>query len=258
VDEERRIYGKVKSVLHEKGKRSSYIGEDDFVSLFKAGITINFHIKHPSLDIENTFRVVKRTQKIIQDKFDYALENIQIEIYNSLDEMRKEGRSRSRYASWIAGIFDGKIRIVSERESEDPSALYIILTHEISHLAIFEITKGQCPYWLDEGLAVYLSQELSNEYFDNLLKAVKYERIIPLETLEKPSLLDTSEELRHLAYAESFSVTEYLIETYGWSTLESILMQCRRRPFKDILGNLSLNYYLIERAWQRWFLSKRA
>jgi len=258
MDEKERIYKKVSSILKEKPDKSSYIGEDDFVSLVKGGITIHFHIKNPALDIENTFRAVKRTQKIIREKFDHGLENIQIDIYNSIDEMRKEGRSRSRYASWIAGIYDGKIRIVSETDSEDPAALYIILTHEIIHLAIYEISQGKCPYWLDEGLAVYLSQELSDEYFHNLFQAVKNERIIPLETLENNSLIDTSEELRRLAYAESFSITEYIIETYGWSKLKSMLLQCRRRPFKDVLGSLSLNNYLMERAWQRWLLSKSA
>jgi len=89
MDEKERIYKKISSILKEKPDKSSYIGEDDFVSLVKGGTTINFHIKHPALDIENTFRAVKRTQNIIREKFGYGLENIQIDIYNSIDEMRR-------------------------------------------------------------------------------------------------------------------------------------------------------------------------
>jgi hypothetical protein len=164
MNEKARIYKKVSSIIRGDGKRSSYIGEDDFVSLIKDGITINFHIKNPNLDIENIFRAVKRAQKIVKERFDYNLEKLGIDIYDSMEEMRHEGRSKSRYASWIAGIYDGKIRLISEQEDEEPEAIYIILTHEVIHLAICDITSGLCPYWLDEGLAIYLSQELSDTY----------------------------------------------------------------------------------------------
>ena len=114
--EKDRIYKKVKSILRQRGRRSSYIGEDDFVNLLKDGIRINFHIKNPNLDIENIFRSVKRAQKIVRDKFDYNLEKLWIDIHDSIEELRQEGGSRSRYASWIAGIYDGKIRVVSDQE----------------------------------------------------------------------------------------------------------------------------------------------
>jgi hypothetical protein len=258
MEEKKRIFRKVESILKENPNRSSYIGEDDFVSLVKGGMSINFHIKYHALDIENIFRTVKRSLKIIKDKFDYTIDEIEISIYASKEELRKEGRSKSRYASWIAGIYDGKIRLISESVEEEPEALYIILTHEIIHLAVHRMSQGKCPYWLDEGLAVYLSQELSDEYVDNLYKAVKKDRIIPLETLDNISLLNNSEEFRQLAYAESFSITEYLIETHGWEGVKSIIFQSLRRPIKAILGDFSINYYLIEQGWKRWLMRKSA
>jgi hypothetical protein len=258
MDEKDRIYRKGKSVIGQDGRKSSYIGEDDFVSLVKGGITINFHIKHPTLDIENTFRTVKRAQRIVKDKFDLTLEKIDIDIYNSMEEMRQDGRSRSRYASWIAGIFDGKIRVISEKTDEDPEALYIILTHEIIHLAVFEMSKGNCPYWLDEGLAVCLSQELPRQYLDALHKAVKADRILPLEALENPLPPDSPEDVRQLAYAQVTGISEYLIETYGWDKVKSIVFQCVRRPAKAVLSDLSLNYYLVEQGWKRWLRGKIA
>lgn len=258
MEEKERIYKKVKSVIRQDEKRSSYIGEDDFVGLVKGGITINFHIKQPVFDIENVFRTVKRAQKIIKDRFDYNLEKVHIDIYSSMEEMRQEGRSKSRYASWIAGIYDGKIRLISEKEDKEPESLYIILTHEITHLAIYDISQGSCPYWLDEGMAVYLSQELPDEYITQLKKAVQSEKILPLEVLENSLPANTTENIRQLAYAEVLSITEYLIETYGWDKVKSIISQCSRRTVKTILGDLSLNYYLIEHTWKRWMRSKSA
>lgn len=258
MKEKELIYDKVKTIIRQNGQGSSHIGEDDFVSLVKGGITINFHIKQSSLDIKNVFRTVKRTQKIIRDRLDYGLEEIDIDIYDSLEEMREDGRSRSRYASWIAGIFDGKIRLISDRDDEEPEALYIILTHEIIHLAIFEMARGNCPYWLDEGVAVYLSQELPRKYLEGLNKAVKTDKVLPLEALEGVLPPDAAENVRQLAYAEVASVTEFLIESYGWDKIKSVVIQCIRRPIRTVLGDLSLNYYLIEQGWKRWLRGKIA
>lgn len=80
MNEKERIYNKVKTIIRQDGQVSSYIGEDDFVSLVKGGISINFHLKQPSLDIENIFRTVKRTQKILHDRFSHHLEKIDIDI----------------------------------------------------------------------------------------------------------------------------------------------------------------------------------
>lgn len=258
MKEKDRIYRRVRSILREDGEKSSYIGEDDFVSLSKGGIRINFHIKNPTLDIENVFRAVKRGQKIVKDKFDYNLEELCIDIHDSIGELRLEGKSKSRYASWIAGIYDGKIRLISEQENEEPEALYIILTHEIIHLAICDISARLCPYWLDEGLAIYLSQELSDVYFGVLQKALKEDKIMPLEILENPLPSDAEESVRRLVYSEVFSITEYFIDSYGWSKIKPVIQQCRRRPIKAILIDLGLNYYLIEQGWKRWVREKNA
>jgi hypothetical protein len=120
------------------------------------------------------------------------------------------------------------------------------------------MSKGKCPYWLDEGLAIYFSQELSDEYINNLFKAIKKDSIIPLEVLQDPLPAKIPEDFRQLAYAEVSSIADYLIETYGWNKIKSIIYHCARRPLKAILGDLSLNYYLMERGWKRWLQNKYA
>lgn len=257
MSEKDRIYKKVESVIREDGSRSSYIGEDDFVSLVKGGITINFHLKQPNIDIQKIYRAVKRAEKIIKDRLKHELQEITVDIFDSMDEMRDDGRSRSRYASWIAGIYDGTVRIVSEKDDEEPESLYIILTHEIVHLAIDEMSRGNCAYWLDEGMAVYLSQELPDLYRARIEKAMKKDAFLPLETLEEPLPSDSTEYLRQLAYAQCASLAAYFIETYGWDGVQSIISRSARKSVKAILAEKSLNYYLLEQAWKRW-LGKNA
>lgn len=258
MDEKARIYNKVKSIIGERDSKSSYIGEDDFVSLTKNGVNINFHIKNPNINIENVFRTVKRAQKIINERLGYNPDRLHIDIYNSIGELRKVSKSKSRFASWIAGIYDGRLRVISDQEDEEPEALYIILTHEIVHLAVDEMSRGLCPYWLDEGLAIFLSQDMSDTYIKALHDAVKNDKIIPLEILEKPLPSDTEELIRHLVYTEVFSIVEYFIAIYGWSKIKSVIEQCKRRPIKTILTDLGLNYYLIVQGWMRWMRERYA
>ena len=258
MDEKENIYKKVNSVIREDGHRSTYIGEDDFVSLVKGGITINYHLKNERLDIQNIFRVVRRAQKVILEKLGHDITEMTIDIFDTMDEMRQDGRSRSRYASWIAGIYDGKIRVISEQEDEEPESLYILLTHEMVHLAVDTMSSSLCPYWLDEGLAVYLSQELPGHYIERFDTAIREDSTLPLDALGVPLAPDAEEDIRTLAYAQACSLTEYFIETQGWDTVKSVISQCVRRPIRNIFSDLGLNNYLLEQGWQKWLKAKSA
>jgi hypothetical protein len=258
MNEKERIFRKVRSLISDTRDRKSYIGDDDFVTLSKNGIAINYHIKNLFLDMENIFRAVKRAQNIVREYFDCVLERIEIDIFDSVYEMRQIGNSRSRYASWIAGVFDGKIRVIAERDDNDPDALYILLTHEIIHLAINGMSKGNCPYWLDEGLAVYLSQGLSDTYAERLLKSARQDKVLPLEILEHPLPPDSEETLYQLAYAQCASLTEFIVETYGWEAVSRIISQCTSGSMDAILADICLNYCLLELTWKRWFLARSA
>lgn len=228
------------------------------VDLVKGGIKVTIHIQNPTLDVEEIIQTVKIAQGMVFNTFDYTLQNVEIDIYDSIEDLREEVKSRSRYASWIAGIYDGKIRVISEKEDEDPATLAIILTHEIIHYALNEITRGNCPYWLDEGLAVYLSQDLPPVYSRHLLAFLKKDKCFPLEILERPLLPKIEEALRQLAYAQVFSLTEFIVESQGWDKIRFVLTQSRRRPINIILGDLGLNYYLLEQSWRRWLMQKTA
>ena len=121
-----------------------------------------------------------------------------------------------------------------------------------------EITSGRCPFWLDEGVTIYFSQELSDVYRNKLCRAITENKVLPLEVLENPIPAHMEEGIRQIAYSEVGSITEYLIESYGWDRVKSIIQQCRRRPMKSILTDLGLNYYLIEQGWKRWTKVKNA
>ena len=260
MDEEERIFRKVGSIVREEN-RSTYIGEDDLVHLTQRGIVVNFHLKHEKLDIINIFRTIKRTQKMVREKLAYDIQDLTINIYKSGTEMLRDGGMRGRYASWAAGLFDGEITLVSEEDDEEEArSLYIYLTHEIVHLAVYEIAMGRCPFWLDEGLAVYLSQELPDSYLEVIRGALKADGSLPdLKDLERPSpeILE-DEYLRKLAYGLAACAVECMVTNplFGWQKVNLMLAGLGRKDVDEVLFGLCLNYELIGADLERWVRKK--
>jgi hypothetical protein len=56
---------------------------------------------------------------------------------------------------WIAGLYDGKIRVPVSRNPTAQASLNSTLIHEYTHAIIHDITQNQCPVWLNEGLAEF-------------------------------------------------------------------------------------------------------
>lgn len=258
MEEEERIFQKVDSVVRQDG-RSTYIGEDDLVRLTQRGITIDFHLKHEKLDMITVFRVIKRTQKLVAEKLGYDLQGIKVNIYRSGAEVLKERGRLNPYGAWAAGFFDGEVTIVSE-EDDDTGAFAIFLTHELIHCAVHRVAGGRCPFWLDEGLSIYLSQELPDLYLEALAEAVDGERpLLTLEELEAPdqSVLE-DEGSRRLAYAEAACIVESLVvsPSHGWERVRGLLSGLGRGNMARVLFDHCLSYDLIQSDMERWARKK--
>lgn len=56
---------------------------------------------------------------------------------------------------WAGGVYEGQIKIPVDKY--DAALLRIVLTHEYVQAVIFDRLSFRCPWWLNEGLAQYLS-----------------------------------------------------------------------------------------------------
>ena len=92
-----------------------------------------------------------------------------------------------------------------------------VMAHEMAHLVVHQVTMNGyglvLPTWLDEGLAMYAEGELTSDFVSALSSAAKRGRLISVQSLSSSFPADTASAT--LAYAESYSLVEYLLDHKG-------------------------------------------
>lgn len=108
------------------------------------------------------------------------------------------------------------------------------LAHELTHLVVHQMTLspyGGMPVWLDEGLATRSEGSLSSYYVAALNQAMANDSLISVQSISSPFSADS--ELAILSYAESYTVVDYLITTYGKDRMLDLLEAFREGASYD-------------------------
>jgi hypothetical protein len=103
------------------------------------------------------------------------------------------------------------------------------ITHEITHLVTHQMTLNpynDIPTWLEEGLAMYNEGPMQQTFTSALTIAINSNSLLSVQTLASPfsALTDIS----YLSYAESYSIVDYLIRTYGKDKMFQLLETFRQ------------------------------
>jgi hypothetical protein len=99
------------------------------------------------------------------------------------------------------------------------------MSHELAHLVVHQMTFNpyiELPTWLDEGLAMYAEGPLEPEFALYLNKAIAEGSLISVRSLSSPFSAHAEESV--LSYAESYSLVEFLINSYGQSQMLELLL----------------------------------
>ena len=135
---------------------------------------------------------------------------------------------------WAVACYDnGSIRLTYRPYSDSSiGVLYAVVRHEWAHLLIDLLAKGQCPNWLDEGLAQFVARPLMNSEKTCLQQASRDKHLLPLHLLQKP-FRNLPEKQRRLAYLQSYAITSYLIQQFGLAALRDILTRLGDKKLTD-------------------------
>jgi tetratricopeptide (TPR) repeat protein len=136
---------------------------------------------------------------------------------------RKDYRNVTAGPDWSGGLYDGKIRLPIGGATEITPLLQGVLFHEYTHVVVAELTKGNCPTWLNEGLAEIEGRKEYDPPVTDLDKVAATSAFIPFKELEKSwSSLDNRSAA--LAYQQSYSIVKFMISAYGWHKVREILI----------------------------------
>lgn len=106
----------------------------------------------------------------------------------------------------------------------DAAWVGVVVPHELTHLVFGTATSNPYhdpPHWLNEGLAVYLSEGYTSGTRANVERTARAGEIMPLRALV--GQFPTTADRFRLAYDESVSAIDYLIGTYGQEALVKLI-----------------------------------
>jgi tetratricopeptide (TPR) repeat protein len=137
--------------------------------------------------------------------------------------------------NWVGALYDGKIRLPVKGEQQEGALIKTILWHEYTHALINDATGSNCPRWLHEGLAQYQQAKVAPIDQSPLDSALRNGDLIPLSQLDRAFGFDQSASKARLAYAQAYSLTEYLVGKYGFWKINVILQEMKKgRGWRDV------------------------
>ncbi len=98
------------------------------------------------------------------------------------------------------------------------------IAHELTHLVIHQVTfnpYNDLPTWLDEGLAMNSEGEMEPSFASILNKAAAEDNLVSVQSLSSP--FSAYAEESSLAYAQSYSLVAFLIDSYGQDRMFELL-----------------------------------
>jgi hypothetical protein len=103
------------------------------------------------------------------------------------------------------------------------------LVHELTHMVDYQMTNNPysgLPTWLDEGLAMYSEGPLDPTFVVSLVAALQQGTLFTVRSMASPFSTDAS--LSYLEYAESYSLVDFLLSTYGEAKMLALLEAFRQ------------------------------
>lgn len=128
---------------------------------------------------------------------------------------------------WIAGMFDGKIRLPVKKETLTETEIKRLIWHEYTHAVILDLAQGKCPIWFNEGLAKWEETKQQPPDLTPLKEAIQKNSLIPLAKLESCFSLHTSPDRVNLAYLEAYSFIEFILDRWNFYIIRGILEQLK-------------------------------
>lgn len=155
---------------------------------------------------------------------------------------------------WAGGFYDGKIRLPFGILKEITPLMRGVLFHEYAHVVIFDLTRGNCPLWLNEGIAEMFARQQYNRPMAEFGRAARKQSFADFRKLESSfNSLSTTD--AGLAYQQSYALVNYMVTTYGWHRIKQLLVALGKgmaidEAISQTLKDYNLTYDGVVAEWR--------
>lgn len=161
---------------------------------------------------------------------------------------------------WIhtVGACTGRVIALTspnDKSGIGPYDLARVLRHEFTHTVTLSATDNRIPHWFTEGLAVYQEDvPRSFTWSDLLAQAVRRDELFPLDSIRWGFWKPRRPSDRQLAYAQSEWMCEYIVERYGYETINHMLGLFKKRMTQSSVFQelLKIELEQFDREFQTW------
>lgn len=160
-------------------------------------------------------------ERIIKDLKVTIRHRVKVYIYPDLKSFHQAIKAPDAPDWVVGGAWKNKLMIVSPNAPGLPhnyDGMIKVAVHELTHIAIWSINPhtGRIPTWLNEGLALYEAQQITDEQLNHLRN-----------TTEIPHLNDLQKEFLSFGqkngYLYSFSIVQFIMNRYGLEALIALI-----------------------------------
>jgi len=177
---------------------------------------------------------------------------IDLYVYPNYDDLREAILYES---SWVGGqAFPDENIVIMGTSGSDSNWDKDTVIHELTHVLVGHLTfscLSYVPQWLNEGLAVYSEGPLDPQFQEPLDQAVQDDTLLTIRSIsgafsEVASKVD-------LSYAESYSIVNFLIESYGQDKMTALLTALRDGATTDdaLAQTYGFNTDGLEIEWRK-------
>ena len=170
----------------------------------------------------------------------------------------KDFKEITRLPHWVAGVYDGKIRMPINRQGFKDLDLRALAAHEVTHAFVAAMSKLRAPAWLNEGLAEYEENKIKALDLAVFQSAAAAQTLFPLDQLMSQAATASLNDPARVAlfYQQSFHFVNYLITRYGMFRIKQILTELSKGKDSDeALGSaLKVSPVYLEKEWKATFI----
>jgi tetratricopeptide (TPR) repeat protein len=159
-----------------------------------------------------------------------------------------------------------KLMVTSPRGTARGYGWLDTLSHEYVHYAVSHLVNRDLPIWLHEALAKYLESRWSGDRTvrlepsreDLLGERIAANDLITFEQMHPSMAYLPSPEDASTAYAQVFTIMEYLVDRRGSGAIRELLLELREgveleRAFAAVMG---VDFDVFEQSWMTWLRAR--